>query len=376
MYVHKMAFRVIVFHRSCVRDRANGHFNNPCEQVINMNGTIRSARRRIAGLVASAIVAGAALAVVPTAVHAAEKASVRLKWVTQAQFAGFYVAKAKGFYDAEGLDLTINAGGPNINGETLVASNSDNFAVAGGMENLLAARAKGLPVVGIGVMLQRTPSAYVTRANSGIKSPQDFKGKTVSTFFSGAHNTLFAMLAKTGVPQDEVKVIPQAVSLAPFLDGQVDVATVMHFNELITLRNRGIDLTVFRAEDFGVNFPNDMIVTNETTLKQRPQVVQAFLNASLRGWKYALENQEEAIDILLKAAPGLDRKHQAAMLAEYVKLITADRGATDGIGVPDMDRLGAVRAFQIDRKAVAPVPMESAVNRTFWEAVPAAYKKP
>lgn len=184
------------------------------------------------------------------------------------------------------------------------------------------------------------------------------------------------MLAKAGVPQDEVKVIPQAVSLAPFLDGQVDVATVMLFNEMITLRNRGIDLVVFRAEDFGVNFPNDLIVTNETTIKERPQVVQGFLNASLRGWKYALENQEEAIDILLKAAPGLDRKHQSAMLAEYVKLMTADRGATDGIGVPDMDRLGAVRTFQIDRKAVPPVPMDSAVNRRFWEAVPAAYKKP
>lgn len=301
---------------------------------------------------------------------------MRLKWVTQAQFAGFYVAKAKGFYDAEGLDLTINAGGPNVNGETLVASNSDNFAVAGGMESLLAARAKGLPVVAIGQMLQRTPSAYVTRATSGIKSPKDFKGKTVSTFFSGAHNTLFAMLAKEGVPQDAVKVIPQAVSLAPFLEGQVDVATVMIFNELITLRNRGIDLTVFRAEDFGVNFPNDMIITNETTLKERPKVVQAFMNASLRGWKYAAENQEEALDILLKAAPGLDRKHQGAMLAEYVKLMTADRGSRDGIGVPDMERLGAVRTFQIERKAVAPVTMESAVNRSFWEAVPAAYKKP
>jgi len=341
-----------------------------------MNGTIQSARRRIAGLVAAAIVASGGLAIVPTTVYAAEKASVRLKWVTQAQFVGFYVAKAKGFYDAEGLDLTINAGGPNLNGETLVASNSDTFAVAGGLENLLAGRAKGLPIVGIGVMLQRTPSAYVTLAGSGIKSPQDFKGKTVSTFFSGAHNTLYAMLAKTGVPQDDVKVIPQAVSLAPFLDKQVDVATVMLFNEMITLRNRGVDLTVFRAEDFGVNFPNDMIITNETTIKERPKLVQGFLNASLRGWKYALENQAEAIDILLKVAPGLDRKHQTAMLAEYAKLVTADRGATDGIGVPDMERLNAVRAFQVDRKAVAPVPMESAVNRTFWEAVPVADKKP
>ena len=353
---------------------SSDRFINALEQAVNMNDSIFSARRRLAKMLATACIAGVTLAIIPVA-NAAEKVSMRLKWVTQAQFAGFYVAKAKGFYDAEKLDMTINPGGPNINGETLVAANSDNFAVAGGMENLLAARAKGLPVVGIGLMLQRTPSAYVTRSTSGIKSPKDFKGKTVSTFYSGAHNTLFAMLSKEGVPQDEVKIIPQAVSLAPFLDGQVDVATVMIFNEMITLRNRGVDLTVFRAEDFGVNFPNDMIITNEATIKQRPQVVQAFLNASLRGWKYAAENQEEAIDILLKAAPGLDRKHQTGMLSEYVKLITADRGTRDGIGYLDMDRRGAVRTLQIERKAVVPVPMESTVNQTFWDAVPVAYKK-
>jgi NitT/TauT family transport system substrate-binding protein len=332
------------------------------------------------GHVVRAIVVSAAATLGLTAVGqaaAAEKVSMRLKWIAQAQFVGFYVAKAKGFYEAEGLDMTINPGGPNLNGETLVASNSDNFAVAGGLENLLGGRAKGLPIVGIGMMLQRTPSAYVTRVNSGIRSPKDFKGKTVSTFFTGANNTLYAMLAKEGVPLDSVKIIPQAVSMAPFIDGQVDVATVMLFNELIVLQSKGIDVRVFRAEDYGVNFPNDFIITNETMIKERPRAVQGFMNASLRGWKYAAEHQEEALDILMQAAPGLERKHQAAMLAEYVKLMMADQGTQKGIAVLDVERLEVVRQFQIDRKALTvPITLSEALNTTFWDAVPVAYKKP
>lgn len=338
-------------------------------------GLFTPLRRSVLGVLALVTLGFAA----STGAQAADQASVRLKWVTQAQFIGFYVAKAKGFYDAEGLDLTINPGGPNLNGETLVASGADNFAVAGGIENLLAARARGLPIVGIGMMLQRTPSAYVAYVDSGIKSPKDFKGKTVSTFFTGAHNTLAAVLAKEGLGATDVKIVPQAVTMAPFLDRQVDVATVMLFNELNVLRARGLgnNLVVMSPEDYGVSFPSDAVITNETMIKERPKTVQAFMNGSLRGWKYAIENQAEAIEILMKVAPGLDRAHQTAMLTEYAKLMVSDAGAAKGIVVLDLDKLEAVRKFQLDRKALAqPVPLNESLNPTFWNAVPVPYKKP
>jgi NitT/TauT family transport system substrate-binding protein len=324
------------------------------------------------GLVAAAIVTsgvGSALAL--------EKVSMRLKWLAQAQFVGFYVAKAKGFYEEEGLDVTVNPGGPNLNGESMVASGAEQFAVAGGAENMLKSREKGLPNVGIGMMLQRTPSAYVAHANSGIESPKDFKGKTVSTFFTGAHNTLFAVLAKEGVGQSEVEVVPQAVSLAPFIDKQVDVATVMMFNELNVLKNRGVDITVFQAEDYGVSFPSDTIITNETMIEDNPEIVQGFLNASIRGWKYAYENQEEAIDILMEVAPNLDRAHQLAMLESFGALMVADKGTTEGIAVLDREKLEGVRTFLIEKGELpASVKLDDAMNTSFWEAVPDAYKKP
>jgi NitT/TauT family transport system substrate-binding protein len=308
---------------------------------------------------------------------AAEQVSVRLKWVAQAQFAGFYVAKAKGFYAKDGLDMTINPGGPNLNGETLVASGADTFAVAGGIENLLSSRTKGLPLIGIGMMLQRTPSAYVVYNDSGIKSLKDLKGKKVSTFFTGAHNTLFAALSRAGVSADEVTVVPQAVTMAPFIDKQVDMATVMLFNELNVLHEKGIkNITVFRAEDYGVSFPSDTVITNEKTIAERPKVVQAFLNASLRGWKYAIEHPDEAVDIVLKAAPGLERSHQKAMLVEYGKLAAADLAAEKGLAVLDKKKFEAARQVLIERKVIEnPVPVEKAIDERFWNAVPDADKK-
>lgn len=343
-----------------------------------MKNTGNGRSKRLFGPALIAAALGALVLGSSMSAWAAEKVSMRLKWVTQAQFVGFYVAKEKGFYEAEGLDMTINPGGPNLNGETLVASNADNFALAGGIENLLASRAKGLPIVGIGMMLQRTPSAYVAHADSGIKSPKDFKGKTVSTFFTGAHNTLAAVLAKEGVAAGDVKIVPQAVTMAPFLDKQVDVATVMMFNELNVLRARGLGNTivVMSPEDYGVSFPSDAVITNETMIKDRPKAVQGFMNASLRGWKYAAENQEEAIDILMKIAPNLERKHQSAMLAEYAKLTLADAGTSRGIAVLDLPKLEEIRKFQLDRKALEkPVTLSETLNTSFWDAVPVAYKK-
>ncbi len=156
------------------------------------------------------------LVLVSSGATAAEKVSVRLKWLAQAQFAGYYVAKAKGFYDQAGLDLTINPGGPNLNVETLVAAGNDTFGLAGGIETVLFAREKQLPIVCIGVTLQSSPYAYVTYKDSGIKNVKDFKGKKVATWFTGTQYTLYSMLAHEGVAQTDLTIVPQPGSMTPF----------------------------------------------------------------------------------------------------------------------------------------------------------------
>ena len=155
---------------------------------------------------------------------AQEAASVRLKWIAQAQFAGLYVAKAKGFYTAEGLNLTINPGGPNLNAESLVASGADTFALGGGIESSLAARDKKLPIVTLGMLHQRTPVVMVVHEDSSIKTIQDFKGKKITSFFTGLQHTVTAMLQKNSMSPSDYSLTAQAVSMTPFINRETDVA--------------------------------------------------------------------------------------------------------------------------------------------------------
>ena len=308
---------------------------------------------------------------------AAESVSIRLKWVAQAQFAGIYVAKAKGFYSEAGLDATINPGGPNLNVETLVASGADTFGIASGTEGVLYARAKGLPLVCIGMSQQMTPFSFVTYSDSGINSVKDFKGKKVATWFTGVQYTLYSVLAHEGIPQSDVQIVAQPFSMQPFIDKQFDVATVTLYNEINTLHELGINnIKLFQPDDYGVTTQQDSIVTSEKMIKDKPEVVQAFLNATLKGWKYAFEHKAEAVDIVMAAAPGLERKHQELMLDGIDKVMTAKLGSSEGLGAMDMESIAAVQNNLVKFKALtAPVDLKAAFDSSFWDKVPAADKK-
>ena len=233
-------------------------------------------RRR---LLAAAPLAGAAGALLPfsspTAGQDLAKVSLRLKWLPQAQFAGFYVASAKGYYKAEGLDLTINPGGPNLLTENLVATGADTFGLSGGTDSVFAARDKNLPIVCVGVAHQKTPFVFVARQDGPIKTLQDVRGKTATAWFTGANFVLLGMLAKAGVKPDEFTLQPQQVSVTPFVDGKVDVVTATFYNELYTLISRmGKDaLRTFVAEDYGITFPRDTLIVSETTAKEKADQV-------------------------------------------------------------------------------------------------------
>ncbi|MGJ7563895.1 ABC transporter substrate-binding protein [Variovorax sp. GB1R11] len=309
---------------------------------------------------------------------AAEKVSLRLKWLAQAQFAGFYVAKAKGFYDQAGLDLTINPGGPNLNVETLVASGNDTFGLAGGTETVLLAREKGLPLVCIGVTVQKTPFTYVTYKDSGITKVQDFAGKKVATWFTGTQYTLYSMLASAGVKQSDLTIVPQSGSMAPFVEKQFDVAAATYYNELNTLKEQGLGdkLVLIKPDDYGVVVQQDTVLVSEKYRNEKPQQVQAFMNATVKGWKYALQNKKEAIDIIMAAAPSLNRPHQEAMLDEFEKLVKAGKGGSDGILAIDLPTVEKMQTQLVGYKALkAPADLSKAYDASFWTQVPAADKK-
>jgi len=326
-----------------------------------------------------ATVAGALLVVLgATPPQAAEltPASLRLKWLPQAQFIGYYVAKAKGWYADEGIDLSINPGGPNIIAENMVGSGTDTFGHGGGAASLLQAREKGLSILCIGMLFQETPYRFVTLEKSGIRQFSDVKGKTVSTWFTGPQFMLQAMLRANHIEPRDVKIEAQATSMTPFMEGKVDMAIVTVFNEALVLKRRGVTpAMVFNPAEMGVNIPNESLIVSERVAKENPKLVQGFLNASLRGWSYALTHQEEAVDILLAAAPNADRTEQKEQLHEIMSLMVYGQAKTKGIGYVDPDQLAFTNRFLVENGVLkAPVDLKAAVDTSFWDKVAPAEK--
>lgn len=304
-------------------------------------------------------------------------ASLRLKWLPQAQFIGYYVAKDKGWYEEEGIDLTINPGGPNIIAENMVAAGNDAFGHGGGAASILQAREKGLGVVGIGMLFQQTPYRFVALEESGIESIEDLKGKAVSTWFSGPQFILSAMLRSQGVDPADVDIQAQANSMVPFIEGQVDMATVTVYNEGLYLKRNEIEPAVsLNPADFNVNLPNESIIVNEEVLADDPELVQGFLNASLRGWAYALANPEEAVDILLAQAPTLKKQEQVEQLEQLVPLLLYGEAKEQGVGYLDKAQMEFTNEFLVENEVLnALVDVESAIDQSFWNNVPADNKR-
>jgi NitT/TauT family transport system substrate-binding protein len=307
------------------------------------------------------------------------KASLRLKWLPQAQFAGFYVAQAKGYYKDVGIDLTINPGGPNLLTENLVATGADTFGLSGGTDSVLAGVEKGLPIVSVGVAHQITPFVFVARKDGPIKSLKDFEGKKVTAWFTGANYVLLGMLAKAGVDRSKVDLQPQQVSVTPFVNGEIDVVTATRYNELWSIRDRmGADkLQMFVAEDSGITFPRDTLIVSKETAQKNPELVKGFLRASIRGWREAMANPKEAVDLLMKIAPTLNRAQQEFMLAEAYRLMVAGKAGSEGLFYIDPPAIQAAHDFLLSNKVLAkPVDTSVAFDASFLKSIPLAERRP
>ena len=303
-------------------------------------------------------------------------ASLRLKWTPQAWYAGYYVAKAKGWYAEQGIDLTINPGGPNIIAENLVAAGADTFGNGGGAASLLVAREQGLPLVGIGMLHQLTPYRFVALDGSNIREFADIKGKTVSTWFTGPQFMLQAMLKSNGIDPKDVQIEAQGPSMDPLIQHKVDMAIVTVYNEALVLKRRGIvPAAVFNPADMGINLPNESIITSERVVRESPNLVQGFMNATLRGWKFVLENPDEASSILVHEIPGLKLVELKEQLVEILPLMTYGKANQTGVAQIDPDAMKAADKFLVESGVLKKtVDVNAAIDTSFWDKVPAAQK--
>ena len=287
------------------------------------------------------LVLGAALALAGGAAQAADDVTLQLKWVTQAQFAGYYVAADKGFYEEEDLNVTIKPGGPDIAPEQVIAGGGADVIVTW-MAAGLAARERGVPLVNIAQPFKKGAMQLTCLKESGIATPDDFPGHTLGVWFFGNEYPFFAWMAKLGVPteggDDGVEVLKQAFNVDALLQKQADCISVMTYNEYGQVLDAGItedELVTFNYLEEGVGMMEDGLYVLEENLSDEAfkDKMARFVRASMKGWKYAEEHPEEAAQIVVDnddtGAQTLD--HQTYMMTEVAKL-TAE---TDGELAPE-----------------------------------------
>ena len=284
-------------------------------------------------------VLGVAGSLASLAVSAADDVTIQLKWVTQAQFAGYYVAKDKGYYDDAGLNVTIKPGGPDIAPPQVIAGGGADVVVDW-MPSALASREKGVALVNIAQPFKRSGMMLTCRKETGITSPDDFKGKTLGVWFFGNEYPFLSWMSTLGIPTDGsdagVSVLKQGFNVDPLLQKQADCVSTMTYNEYWQVIDAGLseeDLVVFKYEDQGVSTMEDGLYVLEENLADEAFVdkMARFVAASMKGWEYARTNPDEAADIVLEndATGAQTEKHQRRMMGEINKLTEGSNGKLD-----------------------------------------------
>nr|WP_245985841.1 ABC transporter substrate-binding protein [Maritalea myrionectae] len=270
---------------------------------------------------------------------AQDKLTLQLKWVTQAQFAGYYVAQDKGYYDEAGLDVEIKAGGPDIAPPQVIAGGGADVIVDW-MPSALASREKGVPLVNIAQPFKRSGMMLTCLKETGIKSPDDFPGRTLGVWFFGNEYPFLSWMSQLGLPTDGseggVTVLKQGFNVDPLLQKQADCVSTMTYNEYWQIIDAGIsedELVTFKYENAGVATLEDGLYVLEEDLDD-PEMVDKFarfVEASMKGWKYAEENPDEAADIVLENddTGAQTEEHQRRMMREVSKLTAGTDGSLD-----------------------------------------------
>tara|TARA_R110002051_G_scaffold136036_1_gene208775 strand:- start:16377 stop:17369 length:993 start_codon:yes stop_codon:yes gene_type:complete len=269
----------------------------------------------------------------------ANDVKLQLQWVTQAQFAGYYVALDEGFYEEEGLNVTILPGGPDIAPPQVLAGGGADVML-NWMPSALAAREKGLPVVNIAQPFKTSGLMLTCWKDTGITSVEDFKGKTIGVWFFGNEYPFLSWMSQAGISTDGgadgVTVLKQGFNVDPLLQRQADCISTMTYNEYGQVLDAGIpadELVTFKYEEQGVATLEDGIYALEENLEDPVFVdkMVRFVRASMKGWKWAEENPMAAAMIVLDndETGAQTEAAQVRMMGEVAKLTAGSNGALD-----------------------------------------------
>ena len=319
----------------------------------------------LAALMLVGAVWAAAGAGASTSKSAATKVTLQLKWVTQAQFAGYYAAAAKGYYKQAGLDVKIKVGGPDIIPEQVVAGGGAEFGLDW-LPSLLSARDKGTKLVNIAQVFSRSGMTQLTWKDTGINSISKMKGKKVGNWLGGNEFELFAALTRAGMTPSAnkgVTIVKQPFDMNLFMNRQIDSASAMTYNELaqvLETKNpktgkltKLSDLNVIKMQNIGTGMLEDGIFTTDKWINDKAHQATAkkFLAASFKGWIWCRDHAKDCVNTVLKQGPTLLKGHQTWQMNEINALIWP---APNGIGVMNkasFDRTAKIaKQFKVIKK--------------------------
>lgn len=347
-------------------------------------------KRKFLGLIAALALAGVALAACgqapaaePTAAPdvaqpaaAADAVTLQLKWVAQAQFAGYYAALEQGFYAEEGLDVSIAPGGPDIVPEQVVASGQAEFGIDW-LASLLATREQGAPLVNIAQVYTRAGMRQLSWKESNLTSPADLRGKTVAVWFGGNEYNLLATLSKYNLNKDaDLTLVQQPFDMNLLLNKEVDSAAAMTYNELYQVLSAGHTIDELNILDYnaeGTAMPEDGIFVSADWLNAAPEnkdIAARFLRASFRGWEFCRDNVDACVDFVLAQDSGgvMTREAQTWQMQEVNKLIWGDPidpATKIGYLEPELFKFAAETALQFG--VITQPASEEAYTHEIWE---------
>jgi NitT/TauT family transport system substrate-binding protein len=287
-------------------------------------------RRALLGTSAAGI-AGAMVGVEASAQGRAV-VNLQLGWLLSGNQIGEVCAKQLGYYEQEGVELRFQAGGPSIDGVAIVASGRFEVGQVSSSPSLMLASSQDLPIRCFAAGAQEHPFSYISRAGKPVRTPRDLIGKKVGTQ-STAVILLRAMLAKHNIPENQVQVIPMGADMSPLMTGQVDVVTGWLTN---TTALRVIpDPVVMRLWDTGVRLYALPYYATAQTIERRADVLARFLRASGRGWAFANANKDQAVEMLVREFPNLNRADEREALDVMLQYAFSAKTRAEGWGTMD-----------------------------------------
>jgi NitT/TauT family transport system substrate-binding protein len=252
--------------------------------------------------------------------------TLQLKWLHQAQFAGFYMAQEKGYYQDENLDVSFLEGGKDIDQCQQIVTGKADLALTSA-ETIFLKRTEEHRMVALAVIYQRSAVVFASKKQSHIVRPQDFVGKTIAVggmegggFVEGLVQ-FQALIKKMGLSNANIAIAPYDPLYRDFLAGKIDITPTYLTAGVIKMRNRGIDLNLIWPGDYGIPFYSDTLIATPEYLSRNRDIALRFLRASLRGWREAIEHPDEAVDMTLKYTELKDRKVQEDMIEAQMPLV-------------------------------------------------------